>query len=76
MATIARPSAPADGLGRSAFDLRRGIAQGQDDRPLHVPGHLPHDLLAERARLGRRADQHRGPDVADDLQQVVATRPC
>ena len=62
---------PADGLGRRALDLRGGIAQRQDDRPLDVPGHLPHDRLAERARLGRRADQHRGPDLANDFQQVV-----
>ena len=61
--------APALDVGRRRLGARGRIGQREDHRPAVVLGHGPHDLLGERARLARHADQRRRLGVAHHIEQ-------
>ena len=52
---------PADQVTRERLSLRGRVGQRHDDGSLDLGRHLLDDLLGERGRLRRGADQHGGP---------------
>ena len=60
---------PLDQVGRRRLGQRGRVGHGQDHRPVDVRGHVRDDLLGERARPRRGADQDRRVHPGDDLGQ-------